>query len=151
MKKWKTFGILLIAVVIGFDQWLKSWVVQNIPLGATKFANPLIDLTYLQNRGAAWSMLSGRRWFLIGLTVVIMAVLIYFLVKAHNAWLIMGLSLAISGALGNLIDRIRLGYVVDMFQLECFRFPIFNVADVALFCGVCCLLIYLIRSDQQEE
>lgn len=149
MKRWKSFGIGVIVAVILCDQWLKYWVVQHIPLGATRFQNPLIDLTYLQNRGAAWSILSGKRWFLIALTLIITVVLAYFLMKANNAWLIMGLSLAIGGALGNFIDRIRLGYVVDMFQLECFDFPIFNLADVALFCGVCCLFIYLIYSDQK--
>lgn len=141
----RRLALIIIIAVVGCDQLLKAWVVQHIPLGGTMFYNPVIDLTYLQNRGAAWSMLTGRRWFLIILTVILIGIMIYFLARAHNPWLITGLSLALGGAVGNFIDRIRFGYVIDMFQTEFISFPIFNLADVALFTGVCCLLIYVFK------
>lgn len=146
----KRISIFIIIAVVGLDQWLKTWVVHHIPLGGTRFYNPIIDLTYLQNRGAAWSLMSGRRWLLIGLTIVVSAMLIYFLVKAKNKWAIIGLSLALGGAVGNFIDRLRFGYVIDMFQTEFVSFPIFNIADVALFCGVSCLFIYIVISEREN-
>lgn len=87
------------------------------------------------------------------MTVVVVAVLLYMLVKniKNSKWLTIGLSLILAGALGNFIDRLRLGYVVDMFKTEFIDFPIFNVADMALVIGVACVFIYLILDERKEK
>ena len=143
------YAILIIISVIGLDQLLKWWTVTHIPLGATVFQNPIIDLTYLQNRGAAWSVFSGNRLLLLCIAFVASVILLILIIKnyRHHKGLTVGLALALGGALGNVIDRIRLGYVIDMFQVEFFQFPIFNLADVALFFGVVIMVIMIIKED----
>ena len=71
--------------------------------------------------------------------------------KTGNRWFMIGLSLILAGAIGNFIDRMRLGYVVDMFQTDFINFPIFNVADVTLVCGVICILIYTILDEKDQK
>ena len=68
-----------------------------------------------------------------------------------NRWFMIGLSPILAGAIGNFIDRLRLGYVVDMFQTDFMNFPIFNVADVTLVCGVICILIYIILDEKDQR
>ena len=70
---------------------------------------------------------------------------------SHIRWFMIGLILVLAGAIGNFIDRIRLGYVVDMFQTDFMSFPIFNVADVTLVCGVICILIYIILDEKDQR
>lgn len=136
--------VILISVVL--DQLVKWWVVQNISLGETIGQNPIMTLTFIKNEGAAWSILEGKLWFFVLITIIALTVFPYMLYKNRNnsKWLTVGLSLIIGGTIGNFIDRVRLNYVVDMFQTEFIRFPIFNVADVALSIGVACLFFYLI-------
>src|SRR5699024_3052392 len=139
--------ILMIIGVIGLDQWSKWWVTEQIEIGQTvSLHNPIFSLTHLHNNGAAWSILEGQMWFFIIITIVAVSVAVYYLYQYRQqfSWLTIGISFCLGGALGNFIDRIRLGYVVDMLQLEFIDFPIFNIADSALSIGVGCLLIYFI-------
>ncbi len=136
---------LLIFLIVGLDQWVKSAIVSAIPLGESHpVLTNVFSLTYLQNTGAAWSIFEGKLAFFTVITVVAVAVILYFMVKNRggHVLLMVGFSLILAGALGNFIDRIRLGYVVDMFQLDFIQFPIFNVADISLCIGVACLFIY---------
>ena len=138
----------LILVVLCSDQLLKQWISHHLSVGETILSNPVIDLTYLKNTGAAWSIFSGKKWLLIIIALVAIVILTYLIIKNHrHPLLATGLSLALSGAIGNVIDRILYGYVIDMFQLEFISFPIFNIADIALCLGVFMILIYLIRED----
>ena len=104
---------------------------------------PLLRLTRVHNYGAAWSSFSGARWLLIILTAVGMCVLAWLLVKVVRhplgQW---SLACILGGGIGNLIDRVRLGYVVDMLDTMFMDFPVFNVADVFVVCGTICALIY---------
>ncbi|BAL62031.1 lipoprotein signal peptidase [Melissococcus plutonius DAT561] len=138
-------------VIIGLDQWSKYLTVTHLMLGETKtFIPNFLSFTYLQNTGAAWSLLEGKMLFFIIITVIVGIELIYLLVKFYKKsyWLSIGLSFVLAGALGNFIDRIRLGYVVDMIQTEFIHFPIFNVADSSLVVGVICIIIYLILDEK---
>lgn len=126
------------------DQLVKSLVVIAIPLGGTQtLIPPLLRLAHVHNYGAAWSSFSGARWFLIILTTVGTGVLAWLLVKIVRhplgQW---SLACVIGGGIGNLIDRVRLGYVVDMFETMFMDFPVFNVADVFVVCGTICAAIY---------
>ena len=140
----------IIAVLIVIDQLVKAYVVQNIALGEIKSWIPnLVSLTYLQNRGAAFSMLQDQQWFFALITFVVMGVAVWYLHKhiEDSWWLVTGLVLIIAGGLGNFIDRISQGFVVDMFHLDFINFAIFNVADSYLTVGVVVLLLAMLKEE----
>ncbi|HDT8107791.1 TPA: signal peptidase II, partial [Enterococcus faecalis] len=133
---------LISALLVGLDQWSKYLTVQNISLGETKeFIPGFLSLTHLRNTGAAWSLLEGKMIFFYVITVIVSVVIIYLLIKNYkkSIWYSVGLSFVLAGAIGNFIDRVRLGYVVDMLQTDFMNFPIFNVADSTLVVGVICI------------
>lgn len=140
-------------IILGLvlDQAVKMAVVNNIGLSEQKpVIKGVLSLTHLRNNGAAWSILEGQQWFFVLTTVLVLAVAIWFWLKnLSKNWYAIGLTLIISGALGNFIDRVRQGYVVDMFQLDFINFPIFNVADILLSIGFVVLFIgILIEKDE---
>ena len=148
----KKRGIIagIIAALIVLDQLVKSYVVQNIALGEIKSWIPnLVSLTYLQNRGAAFSMLQDQQWFFAVITLVVMAGAIWYLHKhiEDSFWTVLGLALIIAGGLGNFIDRVSQGFVVDMFHLDFVNFAIFNVADSYLTVGVLVLLLAMLKEE----
>ena len=140
----------IIAALIVLDQLVKAYVVQNIALGEIKSWIPnLVSLTYLQNRGAAFSMLQDQQWFFAVITLVVMVGAIWYLHKhiEDSLWIVFGLVLIIAGGLGNFIDRIGQGFVVDMFHLDFVNFAIFNVADSYLTVGVVVLLLAMLKEE----
>ena len=148
----KKRGIIagIIAVLIVLDQLVKAYVIQNIALGEIKSWIPnLVSLTYLQNRGAAFSMLQDQQWFFALITFVVMGVAVWYLHKhiEDSWWLVTGLVLIIAGGLGNFIDRISQGFVVDMFHLDFINFAIFNVADSYLTVGVIVLVLAMLKEE----
>ncbi|EEU88031.1 signal peptidase II [Enterococcus faecalis] len=145
---------LISALLVGLDQWSKYLTVQNISLGETKeFIPGFLSLTHLRNTGAAWSLLEGKMIFFYVITVIVSVVIIYLLIKNYkkSVWYSVGLSFVLAGAIGNFIDRVRLGYVVDMLQTDFMNFPIFNVADSTLVVGVICIFIYLILDEKAAK
>ncbi|MEQ8104471.1 signal peptidase II [Enterococcus faecalis] len=145
---------LISALLVGLDQWSKYLTVQNISLGETKeFIPGFFSLTHLRNTGAAWSLLEGKMIFFYVITVIVSVVIIYLLIKNYkkSIWYSVGLSFVLAGAIGNFIDRVRLGYVVDMLQTDFMNFPIFNVADSTLVVGVICIFIYLILDEKAAK
>ena len=129
---------------VAADQAVKFLVVGTMQLGDTAaFLPPLLRLARVHNYGAAWSSFSGARWLLIILTAAGMCALAWLLAKIVRhplgQW---SLAIIIGGGIGNLIDRVRLGYVVDMLETMFMDFPVFNVADVFVVCGTVCALIY---------
>lgn len=145
---------LISALLVGLDQWSKYLTVQNISLGETKeFIPGFLSLTHLRNTGAAWSLLEGKMIFFYVITVIVSVVIIYLLIKNYkkSTWYSVGLSFVLAGAIGNFIDRVRLGYVVDMLQTDFMNFPIFNVADSTLVVGVICIFIYLILDEKAAK
>lgn len=148
----KKRGIIagIIAALIVIDQLVKAYVVQNIAIGEIKSWIPnLVSLTYLQNRGAAFSMLQDQQWFFALITFVVMGVAVWYLHKhiEDSWWLVTGLVLIIAGGLGNFIDRISQGFVVDMFHLDFINFAIFNVADSYLTVGVIVLVLAMLKEE----
>lgn len=140
----------IIAVLIVLDQLVKAYVVQNIALGEVKPWIPnLVSLTYLQNRGAAFSMLQDQQLLFAVITLVVVLGAIWYLHKhmEDSFWMVLGLTLIIAGGLGNFIDRISQGFVVDMFHLDFVNFAIFNVADSYLTVGVVVLLLTMLKEE----
>ena len=134
-----------IVLLIAADQAVKFWVVAHLAEGETAPLLPgFVELLRLHNYGAAWSSFSGMRWFLIILTSVLMVILAVVLVKkiVRHPLGRTALVLILAGGIGNLIDRVRLGYVVDMFNFQFMSYPVFNVADICVVCGVILLVIY---------
>ncbi|MGZ9813722.1 signal peptidase II [Streptococcus sp. V913] len=149
MKK-RGIVAVIVLLLIALDQWVKTYVVQEIPLGEVRSWIPnLVSLTYLQNRGAAFSMLQDQQWFFAVITLVVMAGAIWYLHKhmEDSLCLVFGLTLIIAGGLGNFIDRMSQGFVVDMFHLDFINFAIFNVADSYLTVGVIVLLIAMLKEE----
>lgn len=146
--------LIISSVLIGVDQWVKYLTVTNIQLGESINVIPgFLSLTYIRNTGAAWSLLEGKMWFFYSITLIVVLGILYVLIKKRpeNKWFGFGLSLFLAGAVGNFIDRLRLSYVVDMFQTDFMNFPIFNVADMALVVGVICIFIYLVLDEKAAK
>ena len=131
---------------LGLDQWVKHYVTVHIPLGEAQPLLPgLVELRTVHNYGAAWSSLAGMRWLLVAITGVIIAAVAVILIRRivrHPVGVMAGF-LILSGGLGNIVDRVRLGYVVDMFHLEFWpSYPVFNVADICVVCGALLGAVY---------
>jgi len=142
------FMALFAAVIVGLDQWTKFLVVENIPLYGHMDAIPgLFSLTYTQNTGGAWSMMEGMIWLFVLIFALFTAGLIYEFINkklgltTFERWCVVAI---FGGGLGNMIDRLRLGYVVDMIRLDFMDFPIFNVADCFITCGCIALMVHLV-------
>ncbi|MBZ2160064.1 MULTISPECIES: signal peptidase II [Streptococcus] len=149
MKR-KVSIFISILLLILLDQAVKGYVVKEIPLGGMRrFIPKVVSLTYLKNSGAAFSMLENQQWFFTIITLIAMGAAFVYLYRhiEGSIWLLLGLTLIISGGIGNFIDRLRQGFVVDMFHLDFMNFAIFNVADIYLSIGVGLLLIYLLREE----
>jgi len=139
---------LFAAAAVVLDQVTKYLVVANIPLYSQVEAIPgLFHLTYVQNTGAAFSAFQGMQWlFAIVFAVFTAAIIWEFSTNKMGfttleRWCVTAIW---AGGLGNMIDRIRMGYVVDMIEVEFIRFPVFNVADCFITCGCIALIIHLI-------
>lgn len=131
----------MILVAVGVDQLTKYWAVTHLmPQKSMEFVPGVLGFHYTENTGAAFSILRDKQLLLIIITLLIIAVLLGMMTKAIKISdpMIVKLSymLIISGALGNFIDRARLNYVVDFFEFKFINFPIFNVADILVVCGV---------------
>lgn len=142
---------ILTTILVTVDQITKYLTVQNIGLYEVKEVIPnFLSFTYIQNSGAAWSLLEGKMWFFYIITIIVIAFLLYYLYTEGRKDKILGiiLSIVLSGTIGNFIDRLIFQYVVDMIRLEFINFPIFNVADMLLTIGVAALLIYSIYEER---
>lgn len=157
------FLVIMISVLVVADQFVKNWAVDVLqPVGSMDFIHfgdlKIIDLTYLENRGAIFGSMAEQRWFLVGFTslVIIAGIIFMFATLKRSKLLNIAVGLFIAGGIGNLIDRIRMGYVVDMFEIKLFDFAIFNVADICVTVAFVLLIIYTafiepkIEKAQQE-
>lgn len=151
MRNW-IWWLLLSAAVIILDQWSKHWMVGAFSFAETLPVTSFFNLVLAHNSGAAFSFLAGaggwQRLFFITVASVASAVILYLLRKhARQTLFSLALSLVLGGALGNLIDRIRWGYVVDFldFYFGSYHWPAFNVADMAITGGVILLVLDSLR------
>ena len=148
---------LIVLALIAADQGLKYWVVNHLALGESAPLLPgVMQLTRLHNTGAAWSSFSGMTTLLIAVTVVLIALVLWLLIKriVRHPLGVTACLLILGGGLGNMIDRVARGYVVDMFDLQLFTYPIFNLADCfvvigAILGGIYYLFLYE-KTDKKE-
>ncbi|WP_338147426.1 signal peptidase II [Lysinibacillus fusiformis] len=153
---YKYYG--LAAFVVLLDQWTKWLIVKNMEYGERiAVLDPWFGILSHRNRGAAWGMLEGQMWLFSIVTVAVICAIVYFYYKEAKGKPIfqVGLMLLLGGAIGNFIDRIFRGEVVDfvdvLIPIIKYDFPIFNVADAALTIAVVILMIGLIMEDKKEK
>lgn len=137
----------------GLDQLLKIWATNYLlPLGSAPLIPGFIELRYVLNDGMAFSMLSGQRWLLITVTGIVLLVVAGMLLFRRMprleriVWM-----LVLGGGLGNLIDRVRTGVVVDYLNFQFIDFPVFNFADICVCVGVGLLILSLVLDLMQER
>ena len=144
---------LFSALIVAADQVTKYLTVLKIPYGGHQpFLHGFVCLTYAQNTGGGWSILSDHTWVLIAVSVVFMALIAFAIWRkffTSKAQLIC-LFAILGGGVGNLIDRVRLGYVVDMIETEFISFPVFNVADCFISCGAIALIFFVLFEDVRK-
>ena len=135
------------ALILFLDQFTKYLTVSQIPLGSvTEFIPGFIGFSYVQNTGGAWGMFSGAIWLFAGIFLLFAVFIVWEFSKKRlpfttfERWCIVAV---FAGGLGNMIDRLRLGFVVDMIKTQFMDFPVFNVADCFITCGCILLLVHL--------
>ncbi len=140
-------------IIVVADQLSKLWVVANIPLHTSIPAIPgLFHLTYTQNTGAAFSSFQGMQWLFLLIFIAFTVGIVWEFSKksmpftSFERWCIAAIY---AGGLGNMIDRIRLGYVVDMIAVDFINFPVFNVADCFITCGCVVLIAHLVLFNKE--
>ena len=145
-------GIFIIALI---DQAAKFFAAGLLPTIQTI---PIIDdvfhLTYVENTGAGFGVFAGYTWILTLLTVVVIVAAVSYVVvkRPHNRMFLTGFTFMLGGAVGNVVDRIRLGYVIDFFDFRLINFPVFNIADCFITVGAIIFAVYVIfYSDKKEN
>lgn len=144
---------IFIAAVVAADQLAKFLTVANIELFSdVPFIPGLLQLTYVQNTGAAFSSFQGQQWLFAVMFVIFTGVILWEFFKKPmpftkvERWCI---AAVYAGGLGNMIDRVRLGYVVDMIETTFMEFPVFNVADCFITCGCILLMVHLFLFNKE--
>ena len=142
------FMALFALAITAADQFTKFLTVTNIPLfGNVPVLPGIFRLTYVRNTGAAFSVFRGMQWLFVLVFVVLTVLILWEYFKKPMAfttferWCIAAIY---GGGLGNMIDRVRLGYVVDMIETEFITFPVFNLADCFITCGCIFLMVHLV-------
>lgn len=147
--------LIVTILLIAIDQITKYIALINLkPISSTVFIKGFMDFTFVENRGAAFGILEGQRWFFVVITVIISVAIIYAFLKLPNKkeymYLRVSLVLILSGAIGNVIDRFFRGYVVDFFEFTFINWPVFNVADIYVVVGTILfafLLFFVIKEE----
>lgn len=153
MEDCMLFSVLTLILIIA-DQYTKHLAVKFIkPVGSVEVIKNILRFSYVENRGAAFGMLRDARWVFITVTVISIAAIIWWMVfrRPENRLLRVSLLLILSGALGNLIDRIMLGYVTDMIDVAFIDFPVFNFADCCVVVGAVLFAIYVLFVYKEPE
>lgn len=158
IKNKNIWSVFMIIVIVAIDQITKYFAKAALyPDGAKDFIRGFIEFRYAENTGMAFSMFSGARWiFVVLTTVVVIAMVVYMFKKCQqNLWLYWTIGVLTAGAVGNLIDRIYLGYVIDFINPTFVNFAVFNIADCAVTLGAVSLVAYLVfdmfKKDNKES
>lgn len=148
--------ILLAALVFALDYFTK-WLVMTrmVEHEAIPVIPGFFSINYIRNPGAAFGMLAHQKWLFVAVSLITISVIGYyaFQPEGRKRWVSIGMGLIMGGAAGNLLDRIRFDAVVDMFLFywRDWYFPVFNVADIGICCGVGLFILYLFLEAKQEQ
>ena len=147
-------SLMIAAISVIADQMIKYLVDTSIELGDTiDFIPHVLSLTHIRNQGAAWSIMSGKTWFLVFMPIIVIVAALVFMYKNRSGsnFMLVSLALILGGGIGNLIDRIRLHEVIDYLKCELFSFPIFNFADICVVAGSIMFCVYMIFLDDKYK
>lgn len=158
-KQFCIISIIIVGVLVILDQLTKWQALTKLkPIRNKVVIKGFLDFTFVENRGAAFGILSGQRIFFIILTVVVVIGIVYSFYKLPKTreynLLRYGLLLVLSGAIGNVIDRALRGYVVDFLEVTFIKWPVFNMADIYVVVGACFILflsLFVIKEDEKKE
>lgn len=149
--------VIIAAVLVIVDQITKNIALTNLKsIENTTFIKGFMDFTFVENRGAAFGILNGKTWLLLLLAVVICIILIIIMKKLPHTkdygYLKTSFVLILAGAVGNMIDRVVRGYVVDFFEFTFIKFPVFNMADIYVVVGTIAMafiVLFVIKDEKQ--
>ncbi len=158
-KQFYIISAITVIILVILDQITKWQALTKLkPIKNTVVIKGFLDFTFVENRGAAFGILSGKRVFFILLTVVVAIGILYSFYKLPKTkeynWLKCGLVLVLSGAIGNVIDRAVRGYVVDFLEVTFIKWPVFNLADIYVVVGACFILflsLFVIKEEEKKE
>ncbi len=156
MKKKSILSIISIILLTVFDQLVKFIVDAKMAVGeSVDIIKGVFSITYVQNRGAAWGSFYGKRIFLLLLTITILVatVIVYIKMMKYDNFKPLRVCsiILISGALGNIIDRVIHGFVIDMLDFNLIKFPVFNVADIYVTCSIVAILILILFKYKDDD
>ena len=143
---------IIIIALVALDQTVKYFVRSNMSLGQSfPVISDILHITHISNSGGAFSILQGQTAVLVIIPTLLIAIIMIYMYKKRNGdfMLLVSLSLICGGGAGNLIDRVRLGAVVDYIDFRIF--PVFNIADICVCCGCGLMLIYILIIDRKEK
>jgi signal peptidase II len=148
------FCFMIFVAVLIADVLTKLWAIKELlPIDTIPLREGVFHLTYVENRGAAFGIMQDERIFFIVMTVLILAAGIVVLFRYRNRSFLLNLAVTFisSGAIGNLIDRISRGFVVDFFDFRLIDFPVFNVADIFICVGAALLVIFILFFEDSSK
>lgn len=151
--------VIIAAILVSVDQIIKNWASTELAaIGASKkfikIGNTeIINLNYSENTGAAFGIMSDKTWFTIGVALVALILFTIYMIKNYrdSKFVMIVTAVVISGGIGNIIDRIRNGFVVDYLEVRLFDFAIFNFADICVTVGVVLLMIYFLFFEEKSS
>lgn len=154
--KYYIFTVLSIIAGICLDQYTKYLAVTHLKeRPSIVIIRNVFELSYLENKGAAFGIMQNQRWFFIVSFVFIIAIILWIYIKLPASVRFLPLhacsALIVMGAIGNLVDRVKLGYVIDFFYFSLIDFPIFNVADIFVVTGVILLAVLILFVYTEDE
>lgn len=153
MKRFIQHLAVVLAIVLA-DQLAKLWAVEQLkPVREMPFIKGIIHFWYVENIGAAFSMFPAARWFFVAITPLVIAAIVYILLKGivTHPLGVCGLVFLTGGAIGNFIDRLRSGFVVDFLEFQFINFAIFNVADIFISIGGVMICVYFIFLHEKQK
>ena len=144
---------IIAVILIAVDRITKNWAAQALASGDIAVIDKGLYFRYTENTGVAFSMFSDNRWVLVGITSVMLIVALAFFLsgKIKDKLELFALSLIIAGGVGNLIDRLSLGYVIDFIDVRIINFAIFNVADMCITIGAILVCIAAFAAEKREK
>lgn len=144
---------IIAVILIAVDRITKNWAAQALASGDIAVIDKVLYFRYTENTGVAFSMFSDNRWVLVGITSVMLIVALAFFLsgKIKDKLELFALSLIIAGGVGNLIDRLSLGYVIDFIDVRIINFAIFNVADMCITIGAILVCIAAFAAEKREK
>lgn len=150
--------LIAAVLIVAVDQITKYIALTQLkPIGSVTFIDGFMDFTFVENRGAAFGIFSGKTWLLLVISIIICAVLVWAMTKMPKTKeyrkLRVTFVLILSGAVGNIIDRALRGYVVDFFEFTFIKWPVFNMADIYVVVGtiVMAVIIMFFMKDEKEN